>query len=100
MPMNLTRRDALKRMGSGFGMLSLAQILGSQASAAGGALEPKPALSKFDGQQAPDSLKLAPGHGPLMGTPFEFRNYGQSGIEVSELFPNVARHIDECCVIR
>ena len=129
MPMNLTRRDALKRMGSGFGMLSLAHILGSEASAAGGALEPKaphfpararrviflflnggpshvdtfdpkPALSKYDGQQAPDSLKLAPGHGPLMGTPFEFRKYGQSGIEVSELFPNVARHIDECCVIR
>jgi hypothetical protein len=36
----------------------------------------------------------------LLKSPFQFQKHGQSGIEVSELFPNVARHIDDLCVIR
>ena len=35
-----------------------------------------------------------------MKSPFTFRRYGQSGIAISELFPNVARHADDLCVIR
>jgi len=36
----------------------------------------------------------------LMGSPRRFRQYGESGLPVSELFPNVARSIDDICVIR
>src|SRR5260370_28559534 len=38
--------------------------------------------------------------GPLMPTPFTFRKYGQSGIDVSEIFPHIASHVDELVVIR
>src|SRR5579862_2762788 len=123
-----TRREALRHMGSGFGMLSLAHLIGDNAQAAGmlapkephfparakrvvflflnGApshidtFDPKPELTKHDGEMAPEAYKAAAGLGPLMGTPFTFKKYGQSGIEVSELFPKVAEHIDDCCVIR
>src|SRR5258706_2441848 len=35
-----------------------------------------------------------------MPSPFTFRKCGQSGIDVSESLPNIARIIDDCCVIR
>jgi hypothetical protein len=38
--------------------------------------------------------------GAALGSNFKFAKHGQSGIEISELFPNVARHADELCVIR
>ncbi len=39
------------------------------------------------------------GHpGPLMPSPFQFKKYGQSGIDVSEIFPQVATHVDELAV--
>ena len=36
----------------------------------------------------------------MMRSPFTFRRYGQSGIEVSELFAKTAAHIDDICVVR
>jgi hypothetical protein len=36
----------------------------------------------------------------LMPSPFRFTRHGQSGLEISELFPHVARHADDLCVIR
>src|SRR5262249_24894577 len=36
----------------------------------------------------------------LMQSPFRFQHYGQSGIEVSELYPEVGRYIDDICVLR
>src|SRR5262245_40466072 len=38
--------------------------------------------------------------GNLMQTPFTFRKYGQSGLEISSLFPHTSRHADDLCVIR
>jgi hypothetical protein len=38
--------------------------------------------------------------GNLLGSPFKFQKHGQSGIEVSELVPNIASCIDDICVIR
>jgi hypothetical protein len=38
--------------------------------------------------------------GHLMQTPFTFRNYGRSGLEISSLYPNVSRFADDLCVIR
>jgi hypothetical protein len=64
--------------------------------------DPKPQLTKFHGDR-PGNQGLKTGRkggGTLMGSPFAFRKYGQSGIEVSELYPEVAKRIDDICVIR
>src|SRR6266403_545991 len=133
----LTRRDFLCRCGLGFGMLSLANLLGPQALGAtaegvsgnsplapraphfpakakrvihifanGGpshvdTFDPKPELARLHGQALPmDNLKTERRTGAAFQSPFKFKKYGQSGIEVSELFPKVAEHIDDMTVIR
>ena len=40
------------------------------------------------------------GGAQLIGSPFQFRQHGQSGLWISELFPNVARHADHLCLVR
>src|SRR5579883_3346984 len=62
--------------------------------------DPKPMLAKHDGSAPPDGIKTGRKGGKLMASPFKFAKYGQSGIEVSELFPEVAKRIDDICVIR
>ena len=69
--------------------------------------DPKPELSKRDGQALPESVarqvesvKRVGWVGKLMGSPFPFARYGESGIPVSSLFPHTARHVDDLCVIR
>jgi hypothetical protein len=63
--------------------------------------DPKPALAKHAGER-PASVELRTERvtGGLLPTTFNFRKHGQSGIEVSELLPNLAATIDEMCVIR
>jgi Protein of unknown function (DUF1501) len=63
--------------------------------------DPKPALQRYAGQSPP--AKVLTGRsktGKVMPSPFSARPHGQSGIEVTELFPHVAACIDEICVIR
>ncbi|MER3441141.1 MAG: DUF1501 domain-containing protein [Gemmataceae bacterium] len=63
----------------------------------------KPMLAKYDGQDIPYQLTklLSQGTGrKLMASPWKFRQYGGSGLWVSELFPHLARHADRLCVIR
>jgi len=65
--------------------------------------DPKPALNRYAGQPltGKGEVVVRQGHpGPLMPSPFQFKKYGQSGIEISELFPHVAAHVDELAVIR
>ncbi len=65
-------------------------------------LDPKPQLTKYHGDR-PSNRGFKTGRkggGTLMGSPFSFQKYGQSGIEVSELYPEVAKRIDDICVIR
>jgi hypothetical protein len=62
--------------------------------------DPKPALTKYHGKPLPLDLKSERKTGAAFRSPFEFKKYGQSGIEVSELFPHVAASIDEIAVIR
>jgi hypothetical protein len=62
--------------------------------------DPKPALDKYHGQTAPASVKIERNNTPLMKSPFKFTKCGQAGIEVSELYPQVAKCIDDICVIR
>ena len=62
--------------------------------------DPKPALAKYGGQALPIHLRTERATGAAFPSPFEFRRHGESGIEVSEIFPEVARHVDDLCVIR
>src|SRR5262245_27461573 len=60
--------------------------------------DPKPALQKYAGQPltGKGEIVVRQGHpGPLMPTPFQFQQYGQSGLPVSELFPNIAKHVND-----
>ena len=70
----------------------------------------KPELQKLDGKPVPDSIRKAVTatkfanvfHGckdELMGSPYKFTQHGQSGLWVSELYPQVAEHVDDLCVI-
>ncbi|HEX8311104.1 MAG TPA: DUF1501 domain-containing protein [Chthoniobacteraceae bacterium] len=63
--------------------------------------DPKPQLTKYHGQELPmEYLKTERKTGAAYGSPFAFKRYGQSGIEVSDLFAKTAENIDDICVIR
>jgi hypothetical protein len=63
--------------------------------------DPKPALQKYAGKELPNgNLKTERKTGAAFPSPFKFQKYGESGIEVSELFKHTAQHIDEMAVIR
>ena len=63
--------------------------------------DPKPALEKYAGQQPGEISKDYPRSvGKLFPSPYKFQKYGQNGVDVSELYPHVAKVIDEICVIR
>src|SRR5215471_772700 len=63
--------------------------------------DPKPALARFAGRPLPrPNLRTERKTGAAFPSPFKFQKYGESGIEVSELFPNVASCIDDIAVIR
>src|SRR5437016_14553014 len=59
----------------------------------------KPELTKCDGQQLKGFDKntgfFTDQVGPLLKSPFQFRQHGQCGAWVSELFPNMAKHVDK-----
>src|SRR3989442_8976215 len=121
----MTRRDALQMMGAGFGMVGLTNVLAAAQPLAvkpphfapkakrviflflnGGisqvdTFDPKPMLTKHDGEPMPGpKIKTDRATGNLMRSPFSFKKYGQSGIDVSEIFPKVGASIDDICVIR
>jgi hypothetical protein len=65
--------------------------------------DPKPMLEKYAGQPltGKGEVVVRQGHpGPLMPSPFKFQKHGRGGLEISELFPNVARHADSLAVVR
>jgi hypothetical protein len=63
----------------------------------------KPELAKLDGKELPGFDKntgfFTEQVGPLMKSPFKFAQYGESGAWVSEIFPNIAKHVDEMAFI-
>lgn len=112
----------LANWGTGFGMLGLAGLLADEARAAGppakakrviflfmsggpshvDTFDPKPRLMAETGKPLPfakPSLERTK-TGNLLGSPWQFKKHGQSGTEVSELFPKVAECVDDMCVIR
>lgn len=121
-----SRRAWLLASGLGLGTIAAGQLLGGERSVepvnatarsvivlfmGGGpshvdTFDPKPTLSALHGGNVPDSIardipRIA--RSPLnnlFASPFKFARHGQSGIEVSELYPELARHVDDLCVIR
>ncbi|MCI0459592.1 MAG: DUF1501 domain-containing protein [Gemmataceae bacterium] len=68
--------------------------------------DPKPLLTRLNGQNVPESIGR---HVPriarspltnLYASPYRFRPHGRSGIAVSEIFPEIARHVDDICMLR
>ena len=64
--------------------------------------DPKPALTKHDGQPIPFSItqRAVRGTTKLMASPFKFSRHGRSGIELSELLPGFAEVVDEGAIVR
>lgn len=70
--------------------------------------DPKPALTKFNGQPIPESFRteglslqfMKASDGKLMASAFPFSKHGESGLEISSLFPHLAKHADDLAVIR
>jgi hypothetical protein len=62
----------------------------------------KPRLNEFAGKPVtPDAFGgLQPPNGNILGSPFKFRQHGEGGVWISELFPRLAEHADRLCVIR
>lgn len=60
----------------------------------------KPRLKADDGKTVSSVGLRGPGVQPLMGSPFRFTAHGQSGLRISELFPNLGGVADDLCVIR
>ena len=64
--------------------------------------DPKPRLDKDNGK--PFAMNIEPTQfnniGTTLKSPWVFRQYGESGIPVSDLFPNIAKHVDKLAVLR
>jgi hypothetical protein len=126
---SFSRRQALQTAAGGFGYLALAGMLGLEQPrvraterSAPGPLVPKPAhfptkakriiflfmegaISSLDSFEYKAALQNGdgqpgPGGGKLVASKFAFQQHGQTGTWVSELYPNVARHVDKLCFLR
>ena len=119
---NYSRREALQTISTGFGYLAFSGLAAEQALAAsttaprgphfparakrvifacmrGGpshvdTFDHKPNLLRDDGKTANGF-----GNRKLMGSPFEFKPRGKSGLPISELFPHLSKHADNLCLI-
>lgn len=129
MPTIQSRREMLRRCSTGFGALALAGLLGAEGRGAvrapgthfaprarsviflymsGGvshldSFDPKPLLARYAGQPMPVKVERTQfnRNGAVFPSPFEFRRHGASGIEISALFPHLARSCaDELAVVR
>jgi hypothetical protein len=123
---NPSRRDVLRHTALGFGSLALADLLHAADSPAsipqphfeprakriiflfmkGGpshidTFEPKPLLDRDDGKPYPGVRPrvVFAKTGNLLKSPWKFKQHGQCGSPVSELFPHVAKHVDDICFI-
>ena len=61
--------------------------------------DPKPELTRRDGQMT-DIKAFFGNPGPLMKSPFDFKQYGECGQWVCDLYTNVARHVDKLAFIK
>ncbi|MEX1229160.1 MAG: DUF1501 domain-containing protein [Planctomycetaceae bacterium] len=65
--------------------------------------DPKPLLDRDHGKPIPFDLPrvtFSSRQLNLLKSPWKFKNYGESGLPVSDLFPKVAQHVDDMCILR
>lgn len=62
--------------------------------------DPKPMLTKYAGKPVPSTLTTERKTGAAFPSPFRFRKWGESGLEISDLFARTAQHADDIAVIR
>lgn len=63
--------------------------------------DPKPLLDEYHGKELPTkNLQTERPTGAAYRSPFTFKQYGESGIPVSEIFEKTAAHVDDMCFIR
>jgi hypothetical protein len=126
----LSRREALRRASTGFGMVALSGLLGSKAFSATGSpsrphlrprakhvifcymsggvshldtFDPKPKLRELHGKPMPVKVERTQfnNNGNIYGSPFDFAPGGQSGIPISDLFTHLRQHCaDDLAVVR
>lgn len=128
-PVPQTRRDFLARSGLGLGALGMLGVLADAGDVVAGGpaprgphfpgktkhvihfflnggpshvdtFDPKPALARYAGKPLPETLRTERKTGAAFPSPFAFRKHGQCGTEVSDLFAETAKHIDDIAVIR
>ena len=124
---DFSRRGFLQRTSAGFGWLALSSLFARTASAAPGAhfaakakniifcfmdggpshvdtFDPKPMLKQHEGKaigaSAVSKRAQSNANRVWFGSPWEFKQRGQSGLWVSELFPHLAKVADHLCVVR
>lgn len=122
---HFNRRQLLQRTGMGVGGLALASLLNHNSTSAGvsgthfrprakrvihlfmnggpshvDTFDPKPALATYAGKKLPVHYRTERETGVAFPSPFPFRQCGESGLPVSDLFPRVSQCIDDICVIR
>ncbi len=125
-----SRRHWLQRCSSGFGLVALSHLLARTADAetqgahpagrfapkaksvilcymSGGvshvdSFDPKPLLNKMHGQDMPVRIERTQfnQNGKIFASPYTFGRHGESGLEVSSIFPEIARCADELAVVR
>jgi len=125
-----SRRDWIRRSGAGFGAVGLMSALSGGRAFAGNApgadglhhparakrviflfmngapshvdtFDPKPMLAKHAGKMPTgDEIAKKNRASGYMPSPFRFHKHGDSGIEMSELFPKLSAHADDLCVVR
>ncbi len=121
-----SRREMLRRCSLGFGSVALSSLLADDrpsfpgpahfrprakhvvfAYMSGGvshldSFDPKPELRRRHGQPMPVPVKptMFNDNGNIMGSPWETRRWGRSGLEMTTLFPHIAAQADELAVIR
>ncbi|MGI9427993.1 MAG: DUF1501 domain-containing protein [Bythopirellula sp.] len=118
-----SRRDALKSISSGFGYLAFAALAAEQARAENPLSLKQPHFTPQAKRVIFLSMRGAPSHidtfdykpqlikdtgkigkyggsGTLLGSPWKFKQRGESGLWISELFPSLAEHADDLCLLR
>ncbi len=121
-PTLFSRRVALQSISSGFGYLAFSALSTIAAEKATNPLAPKPShftprakrvifLAMQGAPSHVDTFDYKPllnrdhgkasgrGVATLLGSPFDFKQHGQSGLPISELFPELAKQADELCLI-
>lgn len=120
--LSFSRRHALQMASSGFGYLAFSALSTMAAGKAANPLAPRPShftprakrvifLAMQGGPSHVDTFDHKPlltrdngkastrGFASLLGSPFEFKPHGESGLMISSLFPHLAGHADDLCLI-